>query len=252
MKSEQMPERAPKKVAIIQSNYIPWKGYFDLINSVDEFMLYDDAQYTKRDWRNRNQLKSMTGLLWLSVPVEVKGKFFQPIKETRIAEAKWGRKHWSTLQACYGKAEFFKTYKDLFEPLFVNNDSVLLSEVNRGLTEAICAALGIRTKITASMDYKLEGDDPSERLAMLCEQANATEYLSGPSAKDYMKSDCFDRRQISIRYFDYSGYPEYRQMYPPFEHAVTILDLLFNEGPAAPKFMKSFGEEKTNDQRVVP
>src|SRR5690242_3004523 len=105
-----------KSVAIVQSNYIPWKGYFDLINVVDAFVLYDDAQYTRRDWRNRNKLKGPKGSYWLSIPVEVKGKFFQRIRDTKIADASWGKSHWTSICASYSKAPHFKTYKAYFEP----------------------------------------------------------------------------------------------------------------------------------------
>nr|MBU9918948.1 WbqC family protein [Fusobacteriaceae bacterium] len=111
-----------KKIAILQSNYIPWKGYFDLINMVDEFILYDDMQYTRRDWRNRNKIKTPQGLQWLTIPVEIKGKFFQKIKDTRITDKKWNIKHWRTISQNYSKAKYFKDYKDIFEELYLACD----------------------------------------------------------------------------------------------------------------------------------
>src|SRR3954468_9491406 len=132
-----------KKVAIVQSNYIPWKGYFDLINSVDEFILYDDVQYTKRDWRNRNMIKTQAGLKWLTIPIEVKGNFFQPIKEARVSTSNWGEKHWNALATTYGRAPYFKEYKAIFEPLFKSPASTRLSEINASFLKAICAVLGI-------------------------------------------------------------------------------------------------------------
>src|SRR5688572_18851386 len=95
-----------RKVAIVQSSYIPWKGYFDLINMVDEFVLYDDVQYTRRDWRNRNRIKTAAGLKWLTIPVEVKGKYHQLIRDTRIAEPRWGERHWAMLAQNYSGAGF--------------------------------------------------------------------------------------------------------------------------------------------------
>ncbi len=93
-----------KSVAIVQSNYVPWKGYFDMVRGVDEFILYDDAQYTRRDWRNRNRIKTPHGTQWLTVPVEVTGKYLQKIRETRISDPNWARRHWQTLKSCYGTA----------------------------------------------------------------------------------------------------------------------------------------------------
>ena len=109
-----------KKIAISQSNYIPWKGYFDLINKVDEFILYDDAQFTRRDWRNRNKIKTPNGLQWLTIPVDVKGKYFQKINETRISDKNWGVKHWHQIKQNYSKARSFKKYKDIFEKLYLD------------------------------------------------------------------------------------------------------------------------------------
>ena len=102
--------RMNKRVAIVQSNYIPWRGYFDLINSVDEFILYDDAQYTKRDWRNRNVIKSSNGLVWLTIPVQVKGKYFQKIRQAVVADEKWSLDHWNVIIHNYSKARYFSQY----------------------------------------------------------------------------------------------------------------------------------------------
>src|SRR5262245_47310638 len=109
---------AGKRVAIVQSNYIPWKGYFDLINSVDEFVLFDDVQYTRRDWRNRNKIKTPQGLLWLTIPVEVKGKFQQKIHDTRVSDLRWQTKHWQSIAQAYGKARYFAEYRECFENLY--------------------------------------------------------------------------------------------------------------------------------------
>ena len=228
-----------KKVAAVQSNYIPWRGYFDLINSVDEFILYDDMQYTIRDWRNRNIIKTANGPLWLTIPVEVKGKYFQKIKETVISDPTWARKHWATLTHSYSKAAHFARLKELFADLYSRPEEKRLSQINYAFIRAICELLGIRTTISWSMDYNLVGDK-TERLVNLCKQAGGTHYLSGPAAKAYLEEELFAREGISVSYMDYSGYPEYRQLYPPFEPRVTILDLLFNEGPEAIRYMKTF------------
>jgi hypothetical protein len=228
-----------KKVAIVQSNYIPWKGYFDLINSVNEFILYDDMQYTRRDWRNRNLIKTANGPQWLTVPVQVKGKYFQKIRETEVGDPAWARDHWRSVAHSYARARHFKDYKDWAEQLYLGCEETLLSRVNYRFLTAVCALLGVRTKISWSMDYEL-ADGKTERLVALCRQAGATEYLSGPAAKDYMDEALFEREGIALRYMDYSGYPEYEQLFPPFEHGVTVLDLIFNEGPDATKYMKSF------------
>lgn len=228
-----------KRVAAVQSNYIPWRGYFDLINSVDEFVLYDDMQYTIRDWRNRNIIKTSNGPLWLTIPVEVKGKYFQTIKDTVVSDPTWGRKHWASLTHSYSKAKYFTNHKELFAELYSHPEEKLLSQINYRFIVVICRLLGINTTISWSMDYNLSGAK-TERLVSLCKQAGATHYLSGPAAKSYLEEELFTREDISVSYMDYVGYPDYRQLYPPFEPRVSILDLLFNEGPDATKYMKSF------------
>jgi hypothetical protein len=228
-----------KTVAIVQSNYIPWKGYFDLINSVDEFILFDDMQYTVRDWRNRNRIKTPNGPAWLTIPVNVKGKRLQKISETTISQPDWNLRHWASFVHNYSRAKCFGEMKDRVEGLFLNSKEEHLSEVNHRFIKSICDWLGIRTILSWSHDYTvLEGK--TERLVHLCKQAHATEYLSGPSARDYLNEELFHQEGIQVRYMDYSGYPEYPQLYPPFEHAVSILDLVFNTGQDAKRFMLSF------------
>lgn len=229
-----------KKVAIIQSNYIPWKGYFDLIAAVDEFIVYDDMQYTKNDWRNRNILKSPQGLLWLSIPVALSGKFGQLIRETQCSEGNWRKKHWKTIYQCYCKAPCFNEIADWLAPFYSQIETDFLSELNVCLIKKICAFLGIYTKISYSWDYDL-GDGKTERLINLCRQAGATEYISGPTAKGYIEEQLFNEADIKLTWFDYHGYPEYSQLWGDFVHEVSILDLLFNCGKNSPKYMRYVG-----------
>jgi len=226
-----------KKVAILQSNYIPWKGYFDLIAAVDEFILYDDMQYTRRDWRNRNQIKTPHGLKWLTVPVEVKGKYYQSIKDTQISGDKWAEEHLKALTLNYSKAPFFDEILEWLIPLYTEQKPSDLSTLNLKLIVAICNYLEIRTKITSSSDYLLP-DGKTERLVGLCVQAGASEYISGPSAKDYIEPILFSNANIKLSWFDYEGYSEYPQLWGPFEHGVTILDLLMNCGRSAKGSMR--------------
>ncbi|RYE38847.1 MAG: hypothetical protein EOP48_26490 [Sphingobacteriales bacterium] len=226
-----------KKVAILQSNYIPWKGYFDMIAAVDEFILYDDMQYTRRDWRNRNQIKTPQGLQWLTLPVIVKGKYEQKIRDTEIDGLTWAPLHWKTLMQNYKRAPFFEEIAAWLEPLYIDAPSSALSEINRRFIEAICSYLGIQTKISNSWDYELI-DGKTERLAALCRQAGGQIYISGPAAKDYVVESVFTEQQIELQWFDYLGYSEYPQLWGDFAHGVTVLDLLFNCGKNAPQYMR--------------
>lgn len=226
-----------KKIAIVQSNYIPWKGYFDMIAAVDEFLLFEDVQFTRRDWRNRNQIKTSQGLQWLTIPVKVKGKYHQTIRETEINGPDWAEMHWKAIIQNYRRAPYFEEVSTLFEPIYQQCQYVYLSELNRALIEAVCRFLGISTKIGSSCDYQLiEGKN--ERLADLCIQAGGSEYISGPAAKGYIDEGVFAARDIKLSWFDYSDYPEYPQLWGDFVHGVTILDLLFNCGKNASNYMK--------------
>ena len=228
-----------KSCAILQSSYIPWKGYFDMINLVDEFILYDCVQFTRRDWRNRNKIKAQHGLKWLTIPVDVKGNYHARIDEMHAVDPDWARSHWEALRHNYVKTPHFTDYKDVFESAYLSLRTKSLSEINRIFLKEICSVLGIDTKLTSSTDYELEGDK-NMRLVNLCLQAGADTYLSGPAAKSYVDENLFKEHGIQVKWMRYEGYPEYRQLFPPFEHGVTVLDLIFNEGPAATQFMNSF------------
>ena len=226
-----------KKIAILQSNYIPWKGYFDMIAAVDEFILYDDMQYTRRDWRNRNLIKTHQGVQWLTVPVQVKGKYHQKIRETELDGMDWAAAHWKSLVQNYKRAPHFEEIASLFEPLYLGENYTYISQLNRRFIEAICSYLNITTSITNSWDYTLV-DGKTERLAGLCEQAGGTVYISGPAAKDYVDESMFADKNIGLIWFDYDGYPEYPQLWGDFTHGVSILDLLFNCGRESRRFMR--------------
>lgn len=220
-----------KRVAVIQSNYVPWKGYFDIINLADEFVLYDDVQYTKNDWRNRNLLKAPEGLIWLTIPVRHKGRFGQLVEEVEIADERWATKHWRTIRTNYGRAAAFDEIAPRLEELYERvSDEPRLSPVNEVFIRGICDLLDIDTRIRRSAEFDL-GEDRVERLVEICRAVGATEYVSGPSAREYLDEDRLARDGISVRWMDYSGYPEYDQLFgPPFVHEVSILDLLLNEG----------------------
>jgi len=234
-----------KWVAIVQSNYIPWKGYFDLINMVDEFILYDDVQYTKGDWRNRNLIKTKNGAQWVTIPV-FHESLSQKICETRTINNIWRRKHWRSICQWYSKAALFKTYREIFEELYMGSNEVYLSEINYTFIRAINNILGITTKISRSADYELINAGKTKRLTHLCKQTGATEYLSGPAAKAYLDESIFAAEGISVSWMNYDGYSEYRQLFcPPFIHNVSVVDLVLNEGAeGAKRCMLSFKQNE--------
>ncbi len=230
-----------KVVAIIQSNYIPWKGYFDIINSVDEFIIYDDLQYTRRDWRNRNLIKTAQGLTWLTIPVVVKGKYQQTISETLVSDKKWAEKHWKSISHTYGKSEYFRDYSDQLEHLYLEKAPLLdrLSEINHLFLSEINQILGIKTRLRWSDEFDVSGRK-TDRLLAICKATGASHYVSGPAAKSYLDQALMEQEGIQVQWINYTDYPVYPQLHGDFEHGVSILDLLFNTGSNAHKYMTSF------------
>ncbi len=224
-----------RRIAILQSSYIPWKGYFDLIAGADEFVLYDDAQFTRRDWRNRNRIKTPRGLHWLTIPVETKGNYLQKIRDTRICDdAEWERDHWLTLQHNYAKAPYFREYRHFLGDLYGSVRAEArgsLSRANHFFLSAIRDFLGLSTPLRWSAEFELP-EGRNERLVAICRQAKATTYVSGPSARAYLRTDLFAEAGIEVQFMDYK-YDEYPQLHPPFEHGVSILDLILNTGSKA-------------------
>lgn len=221
------------RAGIIQSNYIPWKGYFDFIASVDEFVLLDEVQYTRRDWRNRNRIKTPDGTRWLTIPVDVSGKYTQTIQETQIADPEWASEHLKALHHAYARAAHAKQQWPWLEPLYERAASMrLLTEVNELFIRAIAERLGIHTRISRSSEYP-SSEGKNERLLSICRSLGATTYLSGPAAAEYLDREFWNARGVDVEFKNYDGYPQYTQLHGDFEHAVTILDLFFNLGDAA-------------------
>lgn len=224
-----------KKVAILQSNYIPWKGYFDIIHDVDLFIFYDDVQYTKNDWRNRNKIKTSSGLQWLTIPIGSHND--KKIYEIEINNNQWGKKHYHSLQANYSKAPFFKKYIDFLQYIYLEREWSSLSELNQFLIKTIATEyLKINTEFQDSRNYKINGNK-LDRLIMLLEKTKADYYLSGPSAKDYIDENLFHNKNIKLIYKEYPEYPQYSQLHPPYNHYVSIFDLLFNTGDEAASYI---------------
>lgn len=245
-----MKMKQERILGIIQSNYIPWKGYFDIIGISDEFIIYDHAQYSKNTWRNRNKIKTPRGVQWLTIPVECKGKCTQKIREVVVSDPRWNVKHWKSLCANYARAKYFPQYKDMFEDLYLGCEEKYLSLINYRFIIRICEILGIKTKISWDEEYELiEGK--TKKLAYLCKQTNTNIYLTGPTAKGYLDDELFEREEKKIIYMDYSGYSEYEQLYPPFVHEVSVVDLIFNEGPNASKYMKKDAKSITAGETGV-
>ncbi len=226
-----------KKVAMFQSNYIPWKGYFDIIHDVDVFVFYDDVQYTTRDWRNRNLIKPKNGLTWLTVPVVNQGLRDKKIYEVEIDTASgWQQKHFKTITMSYAKAPYLKKYMDVLEELYLGKTWTNLAEMNVFFTKKICALLGIEAEFVNLQDLNVTGEKDGEKILNVCEKLNCNYVLNGPAAKEFIRQELFDENGVTIEYKTYD-YPTYRQLGFPFEHKVSILDLLLNTGEKAPEYI---------------
>ena len=234
-------------LAVDQPNYIPWKGYFDIIHDVDLFVFYNDVQYTTRDWRNRNTIITPNGSKWLSVPVG--SSTDRLICEVKIEDKSWQRKHYETIRFAYSRTPFFSEYRDFFEDCYLGREWDYLWELDQYLTVEISRRfLGIKTEFADSRDFKTNGQK-HERLLSLIESIGESVgrvdvYESGPAAKDYMVIDDYKAKGIAVRWKNYNGYPEYPQTVAEFTHNVSILDLLFNTGSDAPYYIWGWREEK--------
>lgn len=224
------------KVGIIQSSYIPWRGYFDFIDDVDLFIFHDDLQYTKNDWRNRNKIKTDGGTNWLTVSVNYKSTK-QLICETHIDYThSWNKRHMNQFQQYYGKSKYFSKYRDdLFKILNHRFDTI--SELNITLCKWIMEKLSIKTEVCLSSELKPIGNK-TDRLIYILNKVGASNYLSGPTAKNYLEELKFQSAGIGLEYKVYD-YPEYPQLYGKFEPHVSVLDLLFNCGEESRRYLKS-------------
>jgi hypothetical protein len=217
---------------------VPWKGFFDLIGRCDEYVIFDSVQYARRHWHNRNRIKTASGVEWLTIPVITKGRYEQPINEVRI-EKPWAQKHWRALELAYRRAPYFDalapTVHDWFEQAGRHEH---LSKVNAIFLRGIAGLLGLGTRIVSDADYPATGVK-TERLLAIVRAAGADRYLSGPSARDYLDESMFEAAGVAVEWMNYENYPEYPQLHGGFEHAVSTLDLLFNTGPEAPRYLSA-------------
>ena len=214
------------KVAVLQSNYVPWKGYFDLIHDADLFIFYDEVKYTKNDWRNRNKIYTKNGLQWLSIPVDA--HFVnQKISDVTFRNDTWQELHYKSLSFGYRSAPHYHQLDDLIGDYLVKQKWSHLKDLNQYLIKTISEKIGIKTGFIDSTAFNLEGDR-IQRLLNLLLQAKATEYISGPSAKGYMEPhlDLFRNNNIKVTFKEYPEYKTYKQLSAPFEQYVSILDMV--------------------------
>jgi hypothetical protein len=235
------------RICIIQSCYIPWKGFFDLIGRCDEYVVYDSAQFVKGHWHNRNRIKTINGLKWLTIPVTTSGRLGQPIDQVEVGKP-WADQHWRALELAYKRAPFFESLAPTVKAWYERADKqARLTDVNGIFLHGIAELLGLKTRIVRDSAYPAQGVKTA-RVLGIARTAGAARYLSGPSARAYLDEALLASSGIATEWMSYEGYPEYPQLHGDFEHAVTVLDLLFNRGPDAPRYL----ERPVQGLRLMP
>ena len=224
-----------KTVAIIQSNYVPWKGYFNLVGSVDQFIFHDDLQYTKNDWRNRNKIMTKNGPIWLTIPCGINEK--RLINQVRVDNVSWQKKHFESLRQNYRRAPYWNYCLPFLEEVYLSSRWEYLSDLNQFVIKSISRKfLNFDTEFSRSESFGLK-KNKEDRVLELLKAVNASEYVSGPSGQNYLTPTKFVDEGIKLRFFSYRNYPEYQQLSSPFMHSVSILDLLLCTGPMARDYL---------------
>jgi len=232
------------RVTILQPSYLPWLGFFEQMTRSDKFVLLDDVQYTRRDWRNRNKVRVKEGWVWLTVPVQQKSRFSQSLLETRIDNSvSWRRKHLETLRQHYCKAPFFEKYFPRCQQIY-EKDWKFLFDLCLETIQFLKEEMGIETPLLRSSEMKLSGEK-TERLVSICRELGATHYLSGESGSDYISQEDFSNQGIELEYQNYE-HPVYPQRYPGFVPHLSTIDLLFNCGEQSLSILK---QDKTEPIR---
>jgi hypothetical protein len=230
-----------KKVAIVQSNYIPWKGYFDMIRNVDLFIFYDHVQYTKYDWRSRNYIKGPEGVRLLSIPCGQ--NINRKICEVEPVNSYWQKSHLDSIRQCYKRTPFFRNFIPFLEDIYLGKEWKNLSEFNQHVIQRITyEILKAETVFEDSRKYEI---NYTKALGVkeILEKCGAEIHLCGPAAKNYLTDEFLKSISAKFVWMNYDDYPQYNQLFPPFEHKISILDLIFNEGYEAVNYMKTFNLE---------
>lgn len=228
-----------KSIVINQSNYIPWRGFFDMIHSVDAYVILDTVQFTRQDWRNRNMIKTPSGPLWLSIPVNQKGRLDKMICEITTSNDIWKRKHLGSIKQFYNQAPCFKEFYPILSDLYDSCNSRYLSEINLHFLKGICNYLDIHTKIVSSEGISVSSEK-NQRVIDICRHYGAKNYLTGDRAKNYIRYELFDDAGIKLAFYDNSNYKPYPQLHGNFINNLSIIDTLLNCGKESTKFMKTF------------
>ncbi len=225
------------KIVVTQSNYIPWKGYFDLINYVDEFIFFDEVQYTRRDWRNRNLINDGKNKKWITIPVQNKGNYDEKISNMFVNDKSWVNQHLKIFKHYYSKSKFFHETYEFLQKVYYEIDSDNLSYINKFIIKSISKHLNLKCNFRDSTTIKKKETDASERLLEICKSRNCKIYVTGPNAKNYLNEKIFSNNNIEIEWFDYGRTKIYKQQSTSFIKNLSIVDCMMNCGTDIKKFL---------------
>lgn len=214
-------------LGILQPGYMPWLGFFEQVYRSDIFVIYDDVQYDKNGWRNRNRIKCSHGIQWLTVPVRLKG-LNTPINEVLIAPGNWARKHLATIHNCYKKSPYFEEVFPIMEAI-LSKEWKYLVDLDLEIINAVNDYLELNRIIIRSSSLGIKSDDPTMRLVKICKHFNADIFYEGASGKNYLEEDEFNKNGIKLRFQNYHCV-EYHQLFGMFVEKLSIIDVLFNCG----------------------
>ena len=240
------------RIAISQPTYLPWLGYFDLIEQADQFVILDTVQFEKQSWQQRNRIKTAAGLQWLTVPVHFRGRLEQRIHEVQIRDSSFKADHLRAIELAYRRAPYFGEYYPALEcHLGTAEEGSRLVDLNCGLMRWMLEALRIATPLYFASQIPVEGKR-TELLASICRHLGASAYLSPVGAADYLlgEMEIMTRAGVDVSFQNYA-HPEYRQLFPPFVPYASALDLLFNEGPNSQEILRSGRREPFTPAQVA-
>lgn len=227
----------PMKAVVLQPTYLPWMGYFGMMDLADVFVFYDDVQFVKQSWQQRNRIKSSDGK-WIWLSVHILQKFGQNINEVQIVDTfDWRKKHWASINQLYGKAPHFEKYRDDLEDIY-KREWKFLSELNIFIITRMCELFGIKVPVLlrSSALGELTGKS-TERLLLILEKIGADTYIGNPGSKEYIEVDRFKEKGMDLYWYEYQ-HPVYPQIRGEFVPYLSAIDLLFNTGELSCQYIR--------------
>lgn len=217
----------------MQPGYFPWLGFFEQLYRSDIFVMVDDAQYTKSDWRNRNRIKTKDGVAWLTVPVLTNNKWGQKIKDVNICNSQnWIKKHLSLMKYWYSRSPYYGNFIEDITKILEKRHTYLL-DLDMEIIYWLTNVLGIKRKIIFNSSLDISKENKHDMIIEIAKIFKAKTVYEGAAGRDWMDTNYFHKHGLTIEFQDYE-HPFYNQLWVKEQGFVThlsILDLLFNHGP---------------------